>query len=78
MAHPDRQDTIRRAIALIDTAGPAGLIRAIRGTRIRDDLKTDPAKLRDALTAGIGASGGAGFSAWKGAQQVLAAYGLPT
>ena len=40
------QDLIDRAIALIDTAGPADLTAILAQTSIHDHLKADPAALR--------------------------------
>ena len=76
-ASPDRQDTIRRAITLIDATNPADMTRVLRAkTVIRASLADNPAKLRDTLANAIGTDRQTG--AWKGAQQILDAFGLPT
>lgn len=71
-----RQDTIRRAVALIDTASAADLARYLSQTQIHAHLQADPAALRDSLASAIGTDHQTG--AWKAAQQVLHAAGLPT
>jgi hypothetical protein len=72
-----RADTITRAIALIDTAPPADLAGYLAGTNIHDHLKADPAALRQRLATVDDMSPGSRFGAWKAAQQILRAAGLP-
>lgn len=73
-----RTDTIRRAIALIDTADPSDLAGYLAQTSMHDHIKADPATLRQHLTdATPDASAGHRFGAWKAAQQLLQAAGLP-
>ena len=71
----DRHDTIRRAIALIDTADPADLSRYLADTSLHDHIKADPATLRKHLATADGTA--QVFGAWKAAQQLLQAAGLP-
>jgi hypothetical protein len=71
----DRHDTIRRAIDLIDTTGPADLGRYLADTSLHDHIKADPATLRKHLADASGTA--QTFSAWKAAQQLLQAAGLP-
>lgn len=71
----DRRGTIRRAIALMDTADPADLNRYLADTGIHDHLKVDPATLRSHLADADGTA--SVFSAWKASQQILKAAGLP-
>jgi hypothetical protein len=75
MTAASRQDTISRAIALIDTASPADLKGYLAGTRIHARLQADPAGLRDTLAGAIGTD--MAFGAWKASQQILAAAGIP-
>lgn len=70
-----RYDTINRAIALIDDADPADLARYLADTRLHDHIKADPATLRRHLADANGTA--QVFSAWKAAQQLLQAAGLP-
>jgi hypothetical protein len=72
----DRQDTIRRAIALIDTAAPADLKDYLAATRIHARLQADPAALRDSLATVTDGTPQA-LGAYKAAQQILQAAGLP-
>jgi hypothetical protein len=72
----DRLGTIRRAIDLIDAASLADLAVYLGRTRLHDHVKADPAMLRHHL-ATVGDTGNV-FSAWKAAQQILQAAGLPT
>ena len=80
-AHPSvaapRQATIDRAIALIDTATPSDLTGYLAQTRIHDHLKSDPATFRDHLAAATPDDTPRHFGAWKAAQQILQAAGLP-
>jgi hypothetical protein len=76
-AHPDRQDTINRAVALIDSASPADLAGYLARTRIHARLRADVPALRGLLaSADVNDSTGA-FGAWKAAQQILQTAGLP-
>lgn len=71
----DRHDTIRRAIDLIDTASPADLWRYLSQTDIHAHLQTDVPALRRTLADAAGTA--QVFGAWKAAQQLLQAAGLP-
>ena len=71
----DRRDTIRRAIALIDTASPADLGDYLADTSLHDHIKASPATLRKHLADADGTA--QVFGAWKAAQQLLKAAGLP-
>jgi len=74
-----RQDIINRAITLIDNANPHALARYLADTSLHDHIKADPGTLRQHLADATApdASVGARFSAWKAAQQLLQAAGLP-
>ena len=73
-----QRDTIDRAIALIDTADPADLAGYLAQTSLHDHIKADPATLRQHLAAATpDADIGRRFGAWKAAQQILQAAGLP-
>jgi hypothetical protein len=74
MAPIDRQDTINRAIALIDTSDHSDLAGYLAQTTIHDHLKASPGALRDALASAVGT---ADFGTWKASQQLLRAAGLP-
>ena len=71
----DRHGTISRAIGLIDTVSPADLAGYLTQTDILDHLKSDPAALRRNLATADGTA--QVFGAWKAAQQILRAAGLP-
>ena len=71
----DRHGIIRRAIDLIDAASPADLAGYLAQTDIHDHLKADPAALRRNLATADGTA--QVFGAWKAAQQILRAAGLP-
>ncbi|HEX3958087.1 MAG TPA: hypothetical protein VHZ03_15845 [Trebonia sp.] len=78
--HTDRLDTIQRAIDFIDSTDPADLKRYLLRTSLHDHIKADPAMLRQHLAASVlAAADGTGitFPAWKAAQQILQAAGLP-
>lgn len=73
-----RLATIKRAIDVIDSAAPADLTRYLAQASIHDYLRADPALLRSRLAGIDGTSpSGARFGAWKAAQQILDAAGLP-
>lgn len=71
-----RRAVINRAADLIDTASPADLQRYLAQTGIHAHLKADPAALRDNLTSAVDGTPQA-VGAWKAAQQILDAAGLP-
>lgn len=71
------QATIDRAVALLDEADAADLARWLAATSLHAHLKADPAELRRNLTTFDADSAGERFGAWKGAQQLLQAAGLP-
>ena len=70
-----RQVTIDLAVTLIDLTGRGELDGYLAQTAIHSDLKRDPAALRNKLVNARGAA--QTFSAWKAAQQLLKAAGLP-
>lgn len=72
-----RQATIDRAVALLDTADPGDLTVWLASTTLHAHLKADPAELRRLLTTFDPDSVGERFGAWKGAQKLLQAAGLP-
>lgn len=75
-ASPDRRETVRRAVELMDTAPLPDLRRYIAQTRASADLKADPPALHAALAADAKRDR-VPFGTWKIAQQLLHAAGLP-
>lgn len=71
------QATIDRAVALLDEADAVDLARWLAATSLHAHLKADPAELRRHLTTFDPASVFQRFSAWKAAQQIMQAAGLP-
>lgn len=73
-----RQATITRAVDHLRTTDPATLATQLATTGLHDHWKTDPAGLADNLELSHTCdSWPQFFGAWKGAQQVLHAAGLP-
>lgn len=77
-----RKLTILRAVDVIDTTDPSTLAGYLAQTSLHDHVKTGPATLRkhlaDAADAGTDPiSAGIRFGAWKAAQQICQAAGLP-
>lgn len=73
-----RQNTIDRAVMLLEESSPENVVRYLALTQAWDHLKADPAKVHD-LLADITADDETArhFGAWKMAQQILQAAGLP-
>jgi hypothetical protein len=73
-----RIDTIKRAISVIDNATHADLAGYLVRTDIHDHLKADPLTLRKGLAFAAAADDTPTiFGAWKAAQQICKAAGLP-
>jgi hypothetical protein len=70
-----RQETINRAIVLLDTTGTDCLTAILAKTSLHANWQANPAALRDRLVTAGGLH--LSFTAWKAAQQILAAAGLP-
>lgn len=75
----DRIATIRRAISVIETSNPQDIRRIVAQTDAHDHLKRDPDALRQRLDEATSpdVAGGHRFGAWKIAQQICRAAGLP-
>ncbi|MFI5783511.1 hypothetical protein [Nocardia sp. NPDC051570] len=75
-----RRAVIDRAIAHLRGTDPAVVLAQLADPdlRLHDHLRRDPQALAASLADGRFARGGRLFGAYKGAQQVLRAAGLPT
>lgn len=76
----DRIATIRRAIGVLEAGSPAYVRHVIAKTTAHDHLKRDPDTLRQRLEDATSpdVAGGHRFGAWKIAQQICEAVGLPS
>lgn len=74
----DRQAAIRAAIHHLRTADAAALAGQLANANLKPCYKTDPGSLADMLDQHLFVDDSMRFfGAWKGAQQVLYAAGLP-
>ena len=73
---PDRAETIRRAVELIDTTPRADLLRYLVQTRVHPVIQVSPAALRVGLASAVPGTPEY-YSGWQAAQQLLHAAGLP-
>jgi hypothetical protein len=73
-AHPDRAETIRRAIKLIDETLGKDMAAYLAQAALRPP---DPDILRARLASADVTDSTGAFGAWKAAQRLLEAAGLP-
>jgi hypothetical protein len=73
-----RQAVIDQAVAFLDATDTATLTGILTAVGAREELRQDPARLRDLLAAATPSAPGRFLGAYHGAVQLLAAAGKPT